>query len=449
MNMLVQSRTLEELNRQIQGNYVSDYVYMYPPRQAYRSISDEEVTTHIASSLAHFDDINLYVHFPFCRQICAFCNLYTHVSTDQEVFNSYLFYLERELQYYLPWIRNKPIKTLYLGGGTPTLLPAELFERFFLFLEQHFNCSIKSIAEVAIEASPDTVEKKKFLAYKEAGINRVNLGVQSATNHELSLIGRKYGSNIPFEALEIIQEIQFDNVCVDLIYGLEGQTFEDWRKSVDSVISYAPETICAYSLTLRPITGFDRKGYHYISGAEQYEKYDYVNEALLASGYQQETQVRWIKNEKGGYRQKANHWGMNNILGIGAGARSYLWQIDTRNGYSIKDRRKAFQNYLKSIDEAGQAVTDIFLMDEDERRRKSIVLGLINLDREWFLKQFGLDPIDVFPSEFSILFELELLLEDGKFLKLTPRGVRHRDLIVQQFFSRRVKDLLETFNYEE
>jgi oxygen-independent coproporphyrinogen-3 oxidase len=308
---------------------------------------------------------------------------------------------------------------------------------------------VDTIKEVALEVSPDTVEKDKFQAYRAAGINRVNIGVQSTINHELSIIGRHYLSDVPFKALKIVQEVGFDNVCVDLIYGLEGQSFKDWCDSVIAVLEYSPETICAYSLTLRPATGFDRRGYRSISGEEQYRKYDYVNETLQNAGYKQETQVRWVKNDKGGYIQKANHWALQNLLGLGAGARSYLWELDTRNGYSVRQRKRAFEQYLKNVDETGHSIVDGFVMDDDERMRKAVILGLIKLDRIWFAQQFGHDPLAVFLDEFTCLSDLNLLDQDGQFLKLTPLGIRHRDVVVQRFFSDRVKTLLSAFEYNE
>lgn len=449
MRVLAQSNTLSELQKQISEQYTCDYVYMYPPRQAYRPFEDQELSHLISSSLDKFDGLNLYLHFPFCRQICAFCNLFTHVSLDEESFNRYVGYLEREIEYYLPWIRGKKINTLYLGGGTPSLLPPEMFERLFHFLSRYLNCNIRAIPEVAIEVSPETVEREKFVAYKEVGINRVNLGVQSFADHELHAIGRGYDPQVPFRALQIVQEIGFNNVCVDLIYGLEGQTFCDWQKSVQGALRYAPETICAYALTLRPVTGFDKKGYRSISNGEQYAKYDYIHDTLLKHGYWQETHVRWVRNENGGYLQKANHWALENLLGLGAGARSYLWHIDARNGYSVRHRNQAYNSYFHRLNGDNHAVVDGFVMNGEERMRKAVVLGLINLDRLRFTQLFGVDPITAFPSEFHMLFDLGLAVEGPNYVKLTEKGVRHRDVIVQRFFSEHVKKLLETFEYNE
>jgi oxygen-independent coproporphyrinogen-3 oxidase len=438
-----------ELERHIAEEVAGDYVYMYPPRQAYRPFGEAELAPLLAESLRRFESVDLYFHFPFCRQICAFCNLFAVAARDGAGLNAYVDYLEREVRHRAPLLRGKTFSTLYLGGGTPSLLAPEFFARLFAFLRDEIGCEVASIPEVALEVSPDTVEEEKFRAYRAIGINRVNLGFQTLADGELHLIGRRYNADTPLRALEIVQSVGFDNVCVDLIYGLQGQTSESWRASVDAVLAYRPETICAYPLTLRPATGFSARGYREVCGREQYARQDYFRAAMLAAGYRQETHIRYVRDERGGYRQKENHWRMANVLGFGAGARSYLWHGDFRNGYSVRHRARALRDYFARVGAAGEAIVDGFVMDDDERMRKAVVLGLIRLDRGWFRSLFGRDPAEVFPEQFAALRNLALLEEEDAAYRLTPRGLRHRDVVVQAFFSERVRRLLESFDYDE
>ena len=449
MKILVESKTKNELQKLLLKEVTADYVYMYPPRQAYRNFGDTNIESEIRNSLAQKDDLNLYFHFPFCRQICAFCNLYSHVCTDTNVYELYIDYLKRELSYYLPWISGKRIKTIYLGGGTPSLLSPELIKELFLFIQNNVGCQISNVPEVAIEIAPETINQDKLKGYKDIGINRINLGLQSFANHELHLIGRKYDTDTPYQALKVAQQVGFKNICIDLIYGLEDQSLESWEKSVESVLDFSPETICAYALTLRPKTGFSARGYFNISGEQQYRKYDYINERLSQFGYKQETHVRWVKNENGGYLQKSNHWALENVLGLGAGARSYLWGCDFRNGYSVQHRSKAFKDYLSRVDEIGHGRKDGLIINEEERVRKAMILGLINLDRKWFNNLFGADPDQIFSSEIDILISSNLLSKDEASYKLTPLGIKYRDIIVQLFFSDRVLNLIKSFDYAE
>lgn len=448
MNILPRLGTSRELSRLLDEEAViGDYVYMYPPRQTYRSFGTADVLPLIVSSLERSDSLNLYVHFPFCRQTCAFCNLFTVVSRDESLFETYTACLERETAYYGRWIQGKRIGTVYIGGGTPSLLPTRLLARLLRYLQDCIGFDISRVDEVSLEVSPETVDYEKLCALRDLGINRVNIGMQSAADEELHLIGRRYGSSTPLRALEIAQGVGFRNVCVDLIYGLQGQTFDSWRASLEAVLRFGPDTVCAYPLTLRPVTGFSEKGYRFVSAQDQYTKYDYARARLTADGYHQETHVRYVKNQRGGYLQKSNHWSLQNVLGLGAGARSYLWHCDYRNGYGARNRMRVLNRYMENVRSLGHGREDGFVMDEDERRRKAVILGLIDLNRAWFGKLFGADPVEVFPLELGIFSELGLLEQQGEHFRLASRGVRHRDVLVQALFSERVRALVKDFDY--
>jgi oxygen-independent coproporphyrinogen-3 oxidase len=428
---------------------VADYVYMYPPRQAYRPVDQAELGAAIGRSLQATRDIDLYLHFPFCKQICAFCNLYAVVESDQSVFADYATMLLREAQTYAGQVAGKPIRTLYLGGGTPSQIQPEIFDELLRSLERQYEFDVTDVREVALEVAPDTVSADRLAGYVAVGINRVNLGMQSASDAELHAIGRRHDAKVPLSAIETALSAGFRNVCVDLIYGLEGQTLDSWMRSVDAVAELRPPTICAYALTLRPWTGFNARGYKHISAPEQYAKYDYVTDKLRTAGYRQETHVRWALGTEGGYLQKERHWALSNILGLGAGARGYLWECDYRNGYSVRHRIGALRRWRKQVSEHGHGRSDGFLMSDDERRRKMVILGLNDLDRARFLDLFGEDPLEVFPAEFASLSGAGLIDVTDERVQLTHEGNRHRDVAVQAFFSQGVRDAVASFDYDE
>lgn len=149
----------------------------------------------------------------------------------------------------------------------------------------------------------------------------------------------------------------------------------------------------------------------------------------------------------GGYLQKSNHWAGENLIGFGAGARSYVQEADVRNGYSLRPRRAALVEYARRIADGIDPVTDGFVMDQEERMRKSAILGLMHLDRRNFATTHGYDPRDIFPQEFRVLEAEGLLADRGNVLHLTEAGVRHRDVIVQLFFSQRVSHLVAEYDY--
>jgi oxygen-independent coproporphyrinogen III oxidase len=315
--------------------------------------------------------------------------------------------------------------------------------------EAFLKFEANDIPEVAIEVAPDTVTATRLLEIREAGFNRINLGVQSIDGGELLNVNRRYGVATTQSALRAAMDVGFDNVCVDLIYGLKGQTDESWRRSIKSVIRYSPETICAYALTLRPGTGFARQKYDEVESSEQYRKWDVANAVLLDAGYERQTHVRWAKPGRGGYLQKKYHWASETLIGFGAGARSYLQHLDTRNGYSLKHRSLALTRYLENIQNDKSAVTDGYLMDADERLRKAVILGLQDIDVPTFLERFGVRPEDRFSEEMDLLSALGLISVRPDRIQLSEKGIRHRDLAVQLFLSENVRQLVSECDYAE
>lgn len=439
------------LENYVQKAVCSDYIYDYPPRQAYRAFDDIPlVIEKIKESLMQSDDINLYYHFPFCKQICSYCNLFAICETNQNEFEEYFKALKKETGFFLPYIKGKRIKSLYLGGGTPSLINPELMGNFLEYLQKEIGFELLSVPEVAMELSPDTATKERLLNIRKAGINRVNIGVQAVSDSELFCIGRKYSKDTIYSALLNVMNADFDNVCVDLIYGLESQSKNSWEESVKQVITYKPQTICAYPLTLRENTPFSRKGYREIDGFEQYEKYTFARDYLLSQGYEQETHVRYKRvGSKGGYIQKENHWNQQNILGFGAGARSYLKEINTRNGYSVLNRRKIYKEYINAIEEKSFAVVDGFIMDVDEKMRKQIVLGLDGLNLSAFAKTYGVSFYAQFPQEIDYLLKNGYIEEKNGGIFFTKKGTQYRDLIVQLFFSENINQKVADYDYNE
>lgn len=440
----------EMLKKYIAENISGDYIYDYPPRQAYAEMNTGKVLEKVINSLSIDKELNLYIHFPFCKQICSYCNLFAICDTDDQTFHKYFDALKKEILFYKPYIAGKTINTIYLGGGTPSWIDADLFKDFFGFLEKELFFSINNVSEVAIELSPDTAEREHLKQYLAAGINRVNIGVQAVASNELQNIGRKYDDVLIKKSIETVLSIGFNNVCIDLIYGLQGQTMESWMDSIKYVADCQPPTICPYPLTLRENTGFAYKGYNHIDGAEQYLKYEFARDYLLSRGYEQETHVRYkLKGSHGGYIQKENHWKQQNILGLGAGARSYLKLINYRNGYSVINRRKAFDKYLENIGRCSFAITDGYEMDTCEIMRKWLILGLNGLNLADFYMKYKKTPYEIFSDEFKMMRELNLIDERNGCIFYTSDGLKYRDLIVQMFFSDKVNDIISKFDYAQ
>jgi oxygen-independent coproporphyrinogen-3 oxidase len=443
--------SLAALDAAIEAGTYSDYIYMYPPRQAYRELGTEflAIQSAVRRVLYARSDINLYVHVPFCAQICRFCNLYTTAIHDIDIYKQYVDRVILEVEAYtsaeiLP--ASPRWRTLYFGGGTPSALPLHLLDTLLSAIRNRF--SIDGIEETAIEVAPETVTVDYLKGLRSLGFDRVSMGFQSTSPAELRSIGRSYSTEKQVEIAAAAMRLGFRNLCLDLIFGLPGQDERSWLHSLQSVIAMRPHTICCYQWTSRPNTGFQRMGLHRPPGPEMRNLYYIAFRELERAGYSQETHVRWI-SDGGGYLQKQYHWGLQNLLGLGAGARSYFWNVDLRNGYSLKTRQNALQTYLKTAGMGWQATSEGYLMPEDERQRKAVILGIHSLDREWFKRLFGIDVRALFPGEIQGLEQRNLVEVSADRISLTEKGTAHRDLIVQLFFSAKVRRLTEDWEYDE
>lgn len=446
---LICATMMDTIDRAVAQDALPDYVYSYPPRQTFRAgleglANDGLIGNFLASDPENF---NLYLHFPFCKQICGFCNLYSVGRKSDAVVAQYIEALIQELKHYAALIPPMHCRTLYFGGGTPSLLRTEDLEFVLQNAESIFPGSVSSSEEICIEVAPDTLDNTRANDLQSIGFTRVSLGVQSLNDYELRTIGRNHKHPVAVSAIESAIKAGIRDVCVDLIIGLPGQNEAAWRNSVRSVIELRPPTICTYHLTLRPATGFSRRKISPLPNTEHYSRYEYSQAAFLSAGYVQETNVRYILKGVGGYRQKVNHWRGGTILGVGAGARTYCGGIHYNNGYSSAKRQPVFDRYLQSVSENGHSRREGFVLNDDERLRQRLILGTdgMNLgDLEALFLRTGLGDFRSFVEYYT----------DGKYatlrdglLEYTPRGYMYRDIAVNCLFSSAVRDLIGAHDY--
>lgn len=437
------------LEQAVEVGMKADYVYMYPPRQAYRPMDSGSLDASISRSLAQTRDkpVDLYLHFPFCQRICSFCNLFTTPGGGKHEFDDYIAILIREMQMFADQLGGRPVSTLYLGGGTPSLMTVDQVNTVLLAVERIFSCDRAKIQEVAMEVAPESVDGNKLKGFLDAGIRRINFGLQTPDDE-----ARRHMRRASYQDVEDVMlgamKLGFDNVCVDLIYGLPEQSEQSWANALDTVLAMVPETICPYPLTVRPHTPLGRTATP-PHGADQHNRYMLAQDALLSAGYAFETHVRYTRRPEGGYLQKQHHWEGADIFGFGAGARGYLRDCDFRNGYSVLHRRRVLKEWARSLNEGRSPHTSGYSLGADEKARRSVILGLFALDRGNFESAFGCDPLEYFPREFALLRGLDFVNITPSTIELTHMGALHRDLAVQTFFSVEVQSRLSTFSYQE
>ncbi|MEN9220664.1 MAG: radical SAM family heme chaperone HemW [Thermostichales cyanobacterium SZTDM-1c_bins_54] len=271
----------------------------------------------------------IYLHIPFCRQRCHYCDFATGLGTEAQI-AEYVQVLCQEIA--ATPTGEQAIETIFFGGGTPSLLSGEQLQRIMDSLRQHFR--IDPQAEISLEANPGTTSLDNWYAYRAAGINRVSLGVQAFQPHLLQLCGRLHGVEEVYATLADMRQAGFSNFNLDLIFGLPEQTLADWQASLEAVLEIAPPHVSLYDLTLEPNTPFGKR---YRPGSrplpseeETVAMYVMARQVLLAAGYEhyEISNFAWP-----GFACRHNrvYWGNQSYYGLGMGATGYVRGVRREN----------------------------------------------------------------------------------------------------------------------
>jgi oxygen-independent coproporphyrinogen-3 oxidase len=439
------------------------YVYGYPHKKAYRPLP---VPLPLDSVWAAEDRRNLfaYVHIPFCGQRCSFCNLFTHVPVDGDPTTVYLDALAREADAYARVLTPFHFSRLYIGGGTPTYLNALQLGRLLHLLRDSMGIE-PAATHGCIEFSPETIDPEKVSIVRDAGFQRISLGVQSFVAEELRQVNRRFEFSLHRHAIELIGSARFPHFNIDLIYGLPGQTEASWLYSLERAIDTPATSLFLYPLYIRPLTGLGNRtrAPHTTSGElaalapgvgphQMGAMYDRAVERLQLAGFRQSTMRQFRRDELAEGADEEYSCQHDGMVGLGAGARSYTaglhystpWRMVARN---IRGVIEQFQERVLAGD---TSVSHGFVLDENERRRRFLILSLLfdGLNTSAFVDAFGADARELFAPVWEALEAEACIRDDGTIIRLSSRGVRHADMIGQLFFSRRVEQLIEDYEYD-
>jgi oxygen-independent coproporphyrinogen-3 oxidase len=432
------------------------YVYGYPHKKAYRAL-DRPIALDDIWSEEDRRHLFAYVHVPFCRQRCSFCNLFTHVPGDDDPTSIYLDALAREADVYSRVLEPLQFRRLYIGGGTPTYLDVAGLRKLLRVLRDSLDID-PAATQGCIEASPETVDADKVLLLHEAGFHRISLGVQSFVEKELREVNRRFDFDLHRQAIEQIGEARFPQFNIDLIYGLPGQTENSWRYSLERAIASPATSLFLYPLYVRPLTGLGNRKRTLLDRLEapttrrMAGMYDIALERLDRAGFRQLTMRQFRRDNLAAELDNEYSCQHDGMVGLGAGARSYTarlhystpWRMVARN---IRDVIKQYQQRML----AGETTaTHGFELGEDERRRRFVILSLLfkGVDTVTFARTFHANVRELFAPVWEALDTEWCIRDEESAIRLTPRGVRHADVVGQLFFSPRVLDLIETYEYD-
>jgi putative oxygen-independent coproporphyrinogen III oxidase len=281
--------------------------------------------THLAPgaiTLASLPPLSLYVHFPWCVRKCPYCDFNSHVTNGTEPIPEarYIDALIRDLELSLPLIWGRRIHTIFFGGGTPSLLSPNGFAR--LMSEIRSRSGLEADAEITLEANPGTFEANKFAAYREHGVNRLSIGIQSFNDNHLRALGRIHDGREAHKAIEVAARL-FDNFNLDLMYALPGQTPAQLQAELDTALSFDPPHLSYYHLTLEPNTVFAKFPPELPDDDAAAEMQLQIESRLSEAGYTHYETSAYAKPGRTS-RHNTNYWRFGDYVGIGAGAHGKL-----------------------------------------------------------------------------------------------------------------------------
>lgn len=355
---------------------------------------------------------SMYVHIPFCNRICTYCDFNKVLIKNQPV-DDYISALINELKTY----GKETLKTIYVGGGTPTALTVSQLDRLLKFMTEHFTVT----DEFTFEANPDELTTEKLDVLNTYGVNRISLGVQTFNNDLLKVLGRTHNFDDIFKSVNHLEKIGLSNYSLDLMYNLPGETFDDIDISLKYVKELKPKHISWYSLIIEPHTVFYNKinqGKMTVAGGlEEGEKYDKVISGLDALGYPQYEISNFAQAEYESMHNKT-YWLNEPYIGAGAGSHGYTGE---ERYYNIKP----VNHYINNMNEHGSVVKEKLQLTQNDKFEEEMFLGLrINkgVSEARFIEKYGV-PVDaVYGDVLKNLTEKKLLTRKNGYISLTEAG---------------------------
>lgn len=383
-----------------------------------------------ALHLSALPPLSLYVHFPWCVRKCPYCDFNSHeVKKGGFPEDEYLAALRTDLEGALPLIWGRKIYTIFIGGGTPSLMSAAGLDR--LLSDIRTLLPLDGAAEITMEANPSTFEADKFKSYRASGINRLSIGIQSFNSRHLQALGRIHDSNEARGAIDIAHA-NFDNFNLDLMYALPSQTLEEARLDVATAIGFAPPHLSLYHLTLEPNTYFAKHPPAVPDDDSSAEMQDMIQQQTGDAGYQHYEVSAYAQPGRQA-RHNLNYWQFGDYLGIGAGAHS---KISFPHRIVRQMRYKQPKTYLEKT-QAGQPIQEEFELGRDDLGFE-FMLNALRLNNGFeanlFAERTGLT-LNAIERPLNAAEAKGLLYRDHKIIKPTELGRRFLNDLQQMFLN--------------
>lgn len=364
-------------------------------------------------------ELGVYIHIPFCKSKCYYCDFISFSKLDIEI-DTYIDYLIKEMELYREYLKKYSIKTIFIGGGTPSYLEGHYISKILNYIYKNFN--VENIQEISIETNPGTLNKEKLRVYKEWGINRLSIGVQSLNDNLLKAIGRAHTSMDFYKSYELIRSLGFKNINVDLMFGLPNQTIDDCLRTLEEMVRLEAEHISYYSLILEDNTKMNR---WYNEGSiklpnEDIEREMYHNgiKYLEENGYKH-YEISNFSKEGFFCRHNLFYWNLKPYVGFGIAAHS-----------NLKGKRfwnfNYFDDYYNSLDRERVPIEGQEEIDEEMEIAEYLIMGLRLIDginKHEFTNRFHVKVEDIYGGILKKYEERGLLNIDDEWISFTSKGL--------------------------
>jgi len=309
----------------------------------------------------------LYIHIPFCLSKCLYCDFYS--STSLSALPLFLDALFKEMKMYRS--RFNQFDTVYIGGGTPSLLSPQQLEQILTNIRENFD--LISNTEITVETNPADLNRSYLESMREIGINRINIGVQSFDQEVLAFLGRRHSLTQAISAIEVSRRTGFHNIGLDLIYGVPGQTIESWLDTLKQAVAFSPEHLSCYQLTFETKTPLGKRcqaGEFSIPGEElQYEFFMKTSQFLIDAGYIHYEVSNFARGTEYTSQHNQKYWDHSPYLGLGPGAHSFQ---DNQRWWN----HRSIDQYITAINAGNLAIEDIETLTIEQLRLEALYLGL-------------------------------------------------------------------------
>lgn len=374
-------------------------------------------------------DLGLYIHIPFCVKKCAYCDFLSWKGSDEER-EAYVQALEKEISSYSEFAKDYRVSTVFFGGGTPSVLEGEQTERILKKIRDTFR--VEKDAEITLEMNPGTAQKEKLLLYRELGINRLSIGLQSVKNENLKLLGRIHTYGDFLDSYRMAREAGFDNISADLISSLPGQTLEEWKEELEILQETPLEHISVYQLLIEKGTEFYEKyGEHEELLPDEEtsrEIYLWTGKYLKEHGFEQYEISNYARPSRKS-RHNLRYWERKDYLGLGLGAASMVHNIRMSN-------TRDWEKYIEGSQNPKRLREEVEFLEEPRQMEEFMFLGLRKTEgvsRKEFRRTFG--------RELDMVYEkaLEKHLENGMLeaskdrIRLSQAGILVSNQVLSDF----------------